>query len=123
MKGMSIHTSENSAPPPPFPQLRDLCPTGVGEALQFAREWAGAAARLPGDQHAVQVVCRRQTWGTLQFDRSIENQPLTIAGKTFAHGLGTHADSDIALRANQPIRAVRARAGMDDNAASRANNA
>ncbi len=47
--------TQTKAPASRFPRYRDLCPTGVGEAMQFASEWAGAAARLPGDPHAVQV--------------------------------------------------------------------
>lgn len=34
-------------------------------------------------------------WGTLHFDRSVEGNPLRIGEETFAHGIGTHAFSEI----------------------------
>ena len=36
-----------------------------------------------------------QAWGTLQIDKGVAGTPMAIAGKAFAHGLGTHARSEI----------------------------
>ncbi len=107
----------------PLPTLNELRPIGVEEALRFAGQWAAAAAGLPGDPNAVQAICRKQGWGVLQCNRTIINQPIILGGQTFAHGFGTHADSEIVLRARQPIRRFRAWCGMDGSAVCRAVNA
>ena len=84
--------------------------------FRFVRQWAAAVARGGrGDPRGVSVRCLRQGWDFLRYDCSIVDAPLTLAGKVFKRGLGTHADSEIRIRANQPIRAFRAWAGMDDN--------
>jgi len=71
-----------------FPQPRDLRPRGVEAALEFAGQWAAAAAGLPGHPHAVHVITRKPSWGTLQFDHSTENQPIKIAGRKQALRVG-----------------------------------
>jgi hypothetical protein len=40
-------------------------------------------------------VSAHQDWGSLEIDRSVEGQPLKIGSREFAHGLGTHANSEI----------------------------
>jgi alpha-galactosidase len=109
--------------PARFPEYSELPPHGVEAAVQFAAQWAATAAGLPGDPGTVWVASWKQGWGMLHLDRSIVNQPLTIAGRTFARGLGTHADGEMVIRANQPIRRLRAWVGMDDNPDSRSHNA
>ena len=37
----------------------------------------------------------QQGWGSLQIDKAVGGQPLSIAGRTFQHGLGTHAASEV----------------------------
>jgi alpha-galactosidase len=96
-----------------LPRLVDLVPSGVETARQFAGEWAAAATGVPGDSHAVRVVSWKQPWASLSVDRAITGGALVIANQTFAHGLGTHPDSEIVLRAGQPIRVFRAWVGMD----------
>jgi alpha-galactosidase len=94
----------------------DLIPHGVEAAKQFAGEWAAAAAGVPGDPQAVWVVSWKQGWGELRFDKAaVFDGPITIAGQMFASGLGTHTESEIILRANQPVRALRAWVGMNDS--------
>ena len=91
-----------------FPKDVDLIPHGVEAAQQFAGEWAAAVAGISEaerDPRGVFVRCLRQGWGQLRYGRSIVNEPLKLADQVFEHGLGTHADSDIRIRANQPIRA------------------
>ena len=105
-----------------LPRLGDLVPSGVETARQFAGEWA-AAAGMPGEAGIVRVASWTQGWGVLAFDRSIMDQPIKIAGRTFEHGLGTHGASEIVLRANQPMRTFRAWVGMDDNPGCRGVNA
>ncbi len=90
-------------------------------ALGFARDWA-AAATVGLEARTVRVERISQGWGELRIDRSIVGQPIRLAGQTFEHGLGTHADSQIRLRAGQPIRRFRAVVGMDNNPACRRGN-
>ncbi len=93
-------------------------------SLAFAWKWAEAVTvDDAADPRRVSVQCLRQGWGAMQIDRSITTEPLTLAGKVYKRGLGTHADSEIRIRTNQPIRAFRAWAGMDDNLACRNANA
>jgi alpha-galactosidase len=98
-----------------FPKDSDLIPHGVEAAQQFAGEWAAAAAGEPGDPHGLRVNACKQGWGDLKANKAVFGDgPLTIAGKTFASGLGTHAESEIVLRTHQPARVLRAWAGMND---------
>jgi alpha-galactosidase len=56
-----------------------------------------------------------QGWGKPQIDKNIVEKPITIAGKTFAHGLGTHAAMKVIVRVNGATR-FRAYVGLDDSA-------
>jgi hypothetical protein len=55
-----------------------------------------------------------QSWGPLTSDRGLSDAPLTIAGRSFAHGLGTHADSFIRVQIDRPGRALTGACGIDD---------
>lgn len=56
----------------------------------------------------------RQGWGALKRDRSVDGNPLTVAGATAARGLGTHADATIAYRIRGAFERFQARVGVDD---------
>ncbi|MGJ8695687.1 MAG: PVC-type heme-binding CxxCH protein [Verrucomicrobiaceae bacterium] len=58
-----------------------------------------------------------QQWKDLQFNKSVGGGSLSINGKTFEHGLGTHAKSTVQLRV--PAGAVKftAQVGIDDGGA------
>jgi hypothetical protein len=60
------------------------------------------------------VVRSMQSWGPLQRDRGVPESPLAIAGRRFARGLGTYADSFIRVRINKPGRAFVGAYGIDD---------
>jgi len=101
-----------------------LDPKTLKPSLAYAGMWAAAVAdEGSADPHRVSIHCLRQGWGVMQYDRSITTEPLKLAGRVYKRGLGTHADSEIRIRAKQPIRAFRAWAGMDDNPACRNGNA
>jgi alpha-galactosidase len=103
-----------------FPKDVDLIPVGVEAAKQFAGEWAAAAAGVPGDPHGLRVNSCKQGWGDLKSNKAVHGDgPLTIAGKTFASGLGTHAESEIVLRTHQSARVLRAWVGMNDTPGAR----
>lgn len=57
-----------------------------------------------------------QDWGTAHRDRSVDDHPLNIAGKTYATGLGTHANSTLDLRVDGNALRFRAVVGVDDEA-------
>lgn len=52
-----------------------------------------------------------------QKDKSIEGRPLSVAGSTFAKGLGTHADSEIVYDLHPEYARFVAVAGIDDEIA------
>lgn len=55
-------------------------------------------------------------WGTIHPDLSINSQPLTIAGNTYASGLGVHAHSRIVIKLNGAVTRFVAQGGIDDEA-------
>ncbi len=57
-----------------------------------------------------------QGWGTPQIDRSIREKPLSLAGRRFAHGVGTHAKSIVWIDLGGGSDRFLATVGMDDAA-------
>jgi len=57
-------------------------------------------------------------WQQTRVDLSVDNNPLKIAGKAFAHGLGTHAHSEMLLRTAQNAKSFHAWVGVDDEVAA-----
>ncbi len=57
-----------------------------------------------------------QGWGTPQVNRSIREQPLSIAGQKFERGVGTHAVSMYRLTLNGGTERFTASVGVDDAA-------
>ena len=60
----------------------------------------------------------RQGWGNPQPDKSVTGKPLSIAGKIFDHGLGTHADSLARIDLRGGSEKFSALVGVDDAASS-----
>ncbi len=58
-------------------------------------------------------------WGTPQRDRSITGKPLTIGGRTFGKGVGTHADSVLWVELHGRATRFTAHVGVDDGAGER----
>lgn len=58
-----------------------------------------------------------QGWGQAQADKAVTGKPLSIGGKQFARGLGTHADSVIRLELKGGTEKFSAFVGVDDHAA------
>ena len=85
----------------------------------FASQWLHAIGGDP--QSAVpQVTLRRQGWGQLEYGTSIAGTKPCLAGRCFDHGLGTHADSEIAVTLDTGVARFQAIVGIDDNADTRA---
>ncbi len=55
-----------------------------------------------------------QGWGDPHANKSVEGHPLTIGGKTFEHGFGTHADSVLAINLDGAAQKFSASVGVDD---------
>jgi len=60
-----------------------------------------------------------QGWGTPQSNKSVDGNPITIGGKTFAVGFGTHADALLAISVGKSATRFRALVGVDDEVAER----
>jgi len=59
-------------------------------------------------------------WGIVHADSSIEGNPLTVAGQTFDHGIGTHAISKMMIDLRGNAVKFHALAGVDDEAGEQA---
>jgi alpha-galactosidase len=55
-----------------------------------------------------------QGWGDPHKNQSVDGHALTIGGKTFAHGLGTHADSVLQVQLAGGAKSFSASVGVDD---------
>ena len=55
----------------------------------------------------------QQGWGELQTDRSVGGKPLEIGDRKFAHGLGTHANSELVYELERPCERFEAWVGVD----------
>jgi len=82
-----------------------------------------AAATLPAGAETLPLTVRlgemdlspaRQDWGRPQKDRSITEKPLTIAGKTFNHGVGAHANFTLWIDLKGTADRFRSTVGVDD---------
>lgn len=76
------------------------------------REFGTAGVVYVGNEHLEAASCgfRLKTMA----DRSVRGRPLTVAGKTYARGVGTHPESAIGFRANGLVAAFDALVGIDD---------
>jgi alpha-galactosidase len=73
---------------------------------------AGFAADLPLSQSDLS---KMQTgWGKPGAGKSVEGKPLNIGGKSYADGVGTHADSFFTLSLDGKAESFRAVVGVDD---------
>lgn len=85
--------------------------------VQEVLDWASLAftGRRMGVEPAIRVEVKRQDHSVLQFGRSCIETPIRIGQQEFAHGLGTHANSEIVLHVPAGARAFEAFAGIDNN--------
>lgn len=64
---------------------------------------------------AIELEVRRQDYNVLRFGRSCMETPIRIGSQSFTHGLGTHANSEIAVAVPAAARQFRAMVGIDNN--------
>ena len=55
----------------------------------------------------------KQGWGEAKIDQSVTGRPLTIGGETFAHGVGTHAQSVFFVQLGGGTKRFTAKVGLD----------
>jgi hypothetical protein len=55
-----------------------------------------------------------QGWGTPHADQSVEGHPITLHGRVFAHGYGTHSPGRLVIRLRGQALAFHAKVGVDD---------
>lgn len=60
-----------------------------------------------------------QGWGEPQANRSVDNHPISIDGKRFEHGFGTHAVSTLRISLNGQAESFSATVGVDDEVGQR----
>jgi alpha-galactosidase len=63
---------------------------------------------------ALDLSAVQQDWGEPQVDQSVDKHPLRIGGRTFEHGLGTHAGSQLCISLSGPVARFHAFVGADD---------
>lgn len=81
-------------------------------------EWSSAAFTGASPLEAgtrVPLVVQRQDHNVLRFGRSCMETPIRIGKQRFEHGLGTHANSEIAVRLPSGAKAFQASIGIDNN--------
>lgn len=84
-------------------------------AVKTMQNWAGTAFAGIAAPVAVPVTVRRQDHSTLHFGRSCLGTPLCIGDEHYAHGLGTHANSELLVAVPAGARAFAAAVGIDRN--------
>ena len=84
----------------------------VGLTLLTGAIHARGATDVRLDQ--LDVSKARQGWGSPHGGRSVEGNPITIAGRTFAHGLGTHSIGLLRIDLKRGSMRFEAFVGIDD---------
>lgn len=86
--------------------------------IALAHEWAAVAftgAKPTGGVSHLDLEVRRQDHNVLTFGESCMDTPIQIGPRKFAHGLGTHAASEIAVTLPAGAKAFKAFVGVDNN--------
>ena len=104
----------------PEPELVSLDGVALLEPTVLARV-GGETARVPRPVEringvyldALEPVSVTQGWGVLQRNQSVWEKPMTIAGRLFRRGLGTHAPSRIVYALPEEYARFEAWAGAD----------
>jgi len=94
----------------------------TSEEVRALAAWASTAfaGRKPAAESArVKLEIRRQDHNVLRFGQSVLQSPLRIGGQTYKRGLGTHANSEIAVALPPGATAFKAFVGLDNNADTR----
>ena len=111
---------------PVLPSEIDYASIVTPDEMQDARQWladmleALTAVEAARDVRP-EIVCVSQGWGSLQTGLSVAKTPLCLAGRRFASGLGTHAESEIIVRLPVKTRRLTGLCGVNDSPETRQN--
>lgn len=78
-----------------------------------------AQGRQPFPVENLNIELTQQGWGTPHRNLSVEGHPLKVGGKGFERGIGTHAESVLAIDLGMPVQAFISQIGVDDEAGKR----
>lgn len=86
--------------------------------VQDMCDWAGASFgghAVSSDPQRVDLKVLRQDHSVLHFGQSCIDTPIVIGSKSFEHGLGTHANSEIVAAIPSGAKSFHAEIGIDNN--------
>jgi len=86
--------------------------------VQAVEDWAAACfggVEPQGRPARIKLEVRRQDYNVLRFGQSCMETPIKVGGREFKHGLGTHANSEIAVSVPDGAKAFKAFVGVDNN--------
>lgn len=89
-------------------------PRDVGQMLDWASAAFAGLRRSPAERR-VELSVLRQDHNVLCFGESCMETPIQIGQRRFKHGLGTHANSEIAVSIPQGAKLFKAFVGVDNN--------
>jgi alpha-galactosidase len=110
--GLALEDAEIPVGPP-----QDAVMAGAIQIGEF-QNWVNTAfaGSQPSTQEpVVRVELRRQDHSVLRFGQSCMETPIRIGTRTFEHGLGTHANSEIVLFLPPGAKQFHSFAGIDNN--------
>jgi len=101
-------------------KLAAFCLSPLLAAGQADAVYEALRAALLGEPRATPATplgldVRRQDHGEFQRNQSVLKTPLRLGDRSYPHGLGTHATSEIVVRLSQPARLFTAEVGVDHN--------
>ena len=87
-------------------------------AVEEVADWVNEALLghpSPKSDSSAKVTLRRQDFNVLRFNQSCMETAIKIGRRQFARGLGTHANSEIAVSLPRGAKAFKAKVGVDNN--------
>ncbi|MCA9446988.1 MAG: NPCBM/NEW2 domain-containing protein, partial [Candidatus Omnitrophica bacterium] len=88
------------------------------EEIEEVFDWADAVfsdKRPEQNPNGVELEVLRQDYASLSFGESCMETPLTLGDRTFEHGLGTHANSEIKVHLPADAKVFKSFVGIDNN--------
>jgi hypothetical protein len=114
--GEDVAPSSRGLPSPEWVSLDSVCvlpPTSLTKASEETHQKAQVEKIEGVFLDTLEPAQCKQGWGTLQKNRSVWEKDMTIGGKRFRRGLGTHANSEIVYDLDGTYRRFQAWAGPD----------
>jgi alpha-galactosidase len=83
-------------------------------ALALAVSAGGLFAEETVSLSSLNLSATEQDWGSAQVNKSVDGHPLSIGGRSFQTGMGTHASSSLRIKLNGNAEKFTAWVGVDD---------